>query len=92
MGHRVAADATTDARVVDPVALGGQADLEIVQNTTDGDLAEGYTEGLVEERDGACATMAVAPVAAMEGVERQMVQHLGEDESSRLPTFPRVSR
>ena len=69
--------------MIELVALGAQADLEIPQAATAGDLSEGHAEELIEAGEGADpAVAAIALNTAMERVERQVVHHLGEDELS----------
>jgi len=85
VGQGVARHAAADAHVVELVAVGAQADLDVAQALAQRQLGEGHAQELVEAGEGLDPAVAVvAPHAAAKGLGREMVHELGKDESARM--------
>ena len=76
VSQREVGNPSADAHAVELVALGAQADHEIAQGATAGDLRDGPAQELVRAGERAnAAVAAIATDAAMQGVERQVVSN-----------------
>jgi len=81
VGEGGSGDVSSDAHVVQLVFLSTQARFDIAQTLAEGELRKGHAEVLVETGEGLRVTVAVvARHTAPEGVNRQMVDDLRENE------------
>ena len=81
IGQGIARDPTVDPHVVELPALGAKASLDIPQALAVGELCECHAEELIETSKRLdLAVAVVAPHALAEGVQRHVLDDLGEDE------------